>query len=76
MLPIVIAIVVYMFLAIAIVCDEFFVPALEEIMSENYLNLSMDVAGANHGEADAFFFDAEKIIKQMVVFYDRSNLVH
>ena len=38
--------VVYMFLAIAIVCDEFFVPALEELASEQYLNLSMDVAGA------------------------------
>jgi len=42
----VIAGVLYMFVAIAIVCDEFFVPALEEIASENYLNLSMDVAGA------------------------------
>lgn len=38
--------VVYMFIAIAIVCDEFFVPALEEIASEHYLDLSMDVAGA------------------------------
>ncbi len=38
--------VLYMFFGIAIVCDEFFVPALEEIASENYFNLSMDVAGA------------------------------
>ena len=38
--------VLYMFVAIAIVCDEFFVPALEEIASENYFDLSMDVAGA------------------------------
>jgi len=38
--------VLYMFLALAIVCDEFFVPALEEISSERHLNLSMDVAGA------------------------------
>jgi K+-dependent Na+/Ca+ exchanger-like protein len=38
--------VLYMFLALAIVCDEFFVPALEEIASERHLNLSMDVAGA------------------------------
>ena len=38
--------VLYMFIAIAIVCDEFFVPALEEIASERYMNLSMDVAGA------------------------------
>eukprot|EP00957_Ditylum_brightwellii_P052618 3989620-Ditylum_brightwellii.AAC.1 len=38
--------VLYMFVAIAIVCDEFFVPALEEIASEDRMNLSMDVAGA------------------------------
>jgi K+-dependent Na+/Ca+ exchanger-like protein len=38
--------VIYMFLALAIVCDEFFVPALEEISSDHHLNLSMDVAGA------------------------------
>ena len=35
-----------MFLALAIVCDEFFVSALEVIASEKYMNLSMDVAGA------------------------------
>mmetsp|Transcript_49599 Transcript_49599/g.44410 ORF Transcript_49599/g.44410 Transcript_49599/m.44410 type:complete len:660 (-) Transcript_49599:26-2005(-) len=34
----------YMFLAIAIVCDEFFVPAIEEIVEA--LNLAPDVAGA------------------------------
>ena len=34
----------YMFLAIAIVCDEFFVPAIEVIVDK--LNLSPDVAGA------------------------------
>lgn len=38
--------VLYMFLALAIVCDEFFVPALEEMASKRRLNLSMDVAGA------------------------------
>ena len=38
--------VIYMFLALAISCDEFFVPALEEMSSERRLNLSMDVAGA------------------------------
>jgi len=37
---------IYMFLALAIVCDEFFVPALEEMSCERHLNLSMDVAGA------------------------------
>ena len=38
--------VLYMFLALAIVCDEFFVPALEEMASKRHMNLSMDVAGA------------------------------
>ena len=38
--------VLYMFLALAIVCDEFFVPALEEMSSGRRMNLSMDVAGA------------------------------
>mmetsp|Transcript_564 Transcript_564/g.1065 ORF Transcript_564/g.1065 Transcript_564/m.1065 type:complete len:698 (-) Transcript_564:72-2165(-) len=38
--------VLYMFLALAIVCDEFFVPALEEMSSKRHMNLSMDVAGA------------------------------
>lgn len=38
--------VLYMFLALAIVCDEFFVPALEEMSCERRMNLSMDVAGA------------------------------
>jgi len=38
--------VIYMFLALAIVCDEFFVPALEEMSTPRRLNLSMDVAGA------------------------------
>lgn len=38
--------VIYMFIALAVVVDEFFVPALEEMSSENHLNLSMDVAGA------------------------------
>lgn len=38
--------VLYMFLALAIVCDEFFVPALEEMSSSRHMNLSMDVAGA------------------------------
>ena len=37
--------ILYMFLALAIVCDEFFVPALEEISGPHRMNLSMDVAG-------------------------------
>ena len=38
--------VVYMFLALAIACDEFFVPALEEMASDRHMHLSPDVAGA------------------------------
>lgn len=38
--------VLYTFVAIAIVCDELFVPALEVIASDEHLDLSMDVAGA------------------------------
>lgn len=38
--------VLYTFLAIAIVCDELFVPAIEEMSGDRHLNLSMDVAGA------------------------------
>lgn len=38
--------VLYLFLALAIVVDEFFVPALEEMSSERHMDLSMDVAGA------------------------------
>jgi len=38
--------ILYIFLALAIVCDEFFVPALEEMSSKRHLNLSMDIAGA------------------------------
>merc|ERR1740117_1594452 len=38
--------ILYLFLALAIVCDEYFVPALEEMSGENQMNLSRDVAGA------------------------------
>jgi len=38
--------VLYMFIAIALVCDELFVPALEVIASEKFFNLSPDVTGA------------------------------
>ncbi|KAG7357370.1 CaCA family Na+/Ca+ antiporter [Nitzschia inconspicua] len=38
--------ILYMFLALAITCDEFFVPALEEMSGPRRMNLSMDVAGA------------------------------
>lgn len=38
--------ILYTFLALAIVCDEFFVPSLEELSGPHRMNLSMDVAGA------------------------------
>jgi hypothetical protein len=38
--------VLYMFVALAIVCDEYFVPALEVISGEYHLNLTPDIAGA------------------------------
>lgn len=48
---------IYMFIALAIVCDEFFVPALGVITEK--LNISEDVAGATFmaagGSAPEFF---------------------
>eukprot|EP00546_Thalassionema_frauenfeldii_P010386 CAMPEP_0178911122 /NCGR_PEP_ID=MMETSP0786-20121207/9502_1 /TAXON_ID=186022 /ORGANISM="Thalassionema frauenfeldii, Strain CCMP 1798" /LENGTH=351 /DNA_ID=CAMNT_0020583499 /DNA_START=217 /DNA_END=1269 /DNA_ORIENTATION=+ len=41
-----ILLIIYMFLALSIVCDEIFVPALEEMSGPNQLNLGMDIAGA------------------------------
>jgi len=38
--------ILYMFLAIAIVCDDFFVEALAVISDENHMNIDKDVAGA------------------------------
>lgn len=38
--------ILYMFLALAIVCDEYFVPALEEMSGENQMNIPLDIAGA------------------------------
>ncbi len=38
--------VLYMFLALAIVCDEYFVPALECMSSEAHMNLTPDISGA------------------------------
>ena len=38
--------VLYLFLALAIVCDEYFVPALEVMSGENNLNLTPDISGA------------------------------
>jgi sodium/potassium/calcium exchanger 2 len=38
--------ILYMFLALAIVCDEYFVPALEEMSGEKQMNIPLDIAGA------------------------------
>jgi K+-dependent Na+/Ca+ exchanger-like protein len=38
--------VLYMFLGLAIVCDEYFVPALEAMSGEHHLNLTPDISGA------------------------------
>jgi K+-dependent Na+/Ca+ exchanger-like protein len=38
--------VLYMFLALAIVCDEYFVPALEVMSGELHLDLTADISGA------------------------------
>jgi len=46
MMAVYIPLIMYMFLALAIICDEFFVPALEIICDEEHLDLSDDVAGA------------------------------
>jgi len=46
MIALLIPLIFYMFLALAIICDEYFVPALEVICDEDNLNLSDDVAGA------------------------------
>merc|ERR1719148_289796 len=45
LLPLILGIL-YLFLAIAIVCDEFFIPALEVMVDEDHLNVSPDIAGA------------------------------
>ena len=38
--------ILYIFLALAIICDEYFVPCMEVISGELHLNLASDVAGA------------------------------
>lgn len=63
--------VVYMFIAISIVCDEFFVPALEEIASEKHLNLSMDVAGATLMAAGG---SAPELFTSLIGTFSRSEI--
>ncbi|CAJ1049878.1 sodium/potassium/calcium exchanger 1-like isoform X1 [Xyrichtys novacula] len=61
---------VYMFAALAIVCDEFFVPALEVIT--NRLEISDDVAGATFMAAGG---SAPELFTSLIgVFISRSNV--
>ncbi|XP_074523273.1 sodium/potassium/calcium exchanger 1-like [Halichoeres trimaculatus] len=61
---------VYMFAALAIVCDEFFVPALEVITSS--LEISDDVAGATFMAAGG---SAPELFTSLIgVFISRSNV--
>ena len=63
--------VLYMFLALAVVCDEFFVPALEEISSKRHLGLSMDVAGATLMAAGG---SAPELFTSFVGTFQRSDI--
>jgi sodium/potassium/calcium exchanger 2 len=63
--------ILYMFLALAIVCDEFFVSALEVIASEHYMNLSMDVAGATLMAAGG---SAPELFTSFVGTFQRSDI--
>lgn len=63
--------VLYLFLALAVVCDEFFVPALEEMASDKHLNLSMDVAGATLMAAGG---SAPELFTAFVATFKRSDI--
>ena len=61
---------IYMFVALAIVCDEFFVPSLEVIIEK--LNISEDVAGATFMAAGG---SAPELFTSIIgVFLARSNV--
>mmetsp|Transcript_15418 Transcript_15418/g.23638 ORF Transcript_15418/g.23638 Transcript_15418/m.23638 type:complete len:706 (-) Transcript_15418:346-2463(-) len=66
-----ILLLIYMFLALSIICDEFFVPALEEMSSEKHLNLSMDVAGATLMAAGG---SAPELATNFVATFQQSEL--
>jgi len=62
--------VLYMFIALAIICDEFFVPALEVITSR--LKISLDVAGATFMAAGG---SAPELFTSVVgVFFAKSDV--
>ena len=59
----------YMFLALAIVCDEYFVPALEQVSDK--LNLSDDVAGATFMAAGG---SAPELFTSLIGAFTNSNV--
>lgn len=63
--------ILYTFLALAIVCDEYFVPALEEMSGENQLNLSLDIAGATLMAAGG---SAPELFTSLIGTFNESSL--
>jgi len=63
--------ILYTFLALAIVCDEYFVPALEEMSGENQLNLSLDIAGATLMAAGG---SAPELFTSLIGTFNQSSL--
>lgn len=61
--------ILYMFLGLAIVCDEFFVPALEFFVDE--FNISMDVAGATFMAAGG---SAPELFTSMIGTFNESEV--
>jgi K+-dependent Na+/Ca+ exchanger-like protein len=67
--PFYVAGIVYMFLALAIVCDEYFVPALEEMAED--MQLSLDMAGATLMAAGG---SAPELFTSFVATFKESDL--
>jgi len=67
--PFYVAGIVYMFLALAIVCDEYFVPALEEMAED--MHLSLDMAGATLMAAGG---SAPELFTSFVATFKESDL--
>uniref|UniRef100_A0A7S3V7V9 EF-hand domain-containing protein n=1 Tax=Chaetoceros debilis TaxID=122233 RepID=A0A7S3V7V9_9STRA len=63
--------ILYTFLALAIICDEYFVPALEEMSGENQLNLSLDIAGATLMAAGG---SAPELFTSLIGTFNQSSL--
>uniref|UniRef100_A0A3B4GM35 Sodium/potassium/calcium exchanger 3-like n=1 Tax=Pundamilia nyererei TaxID=303518 RepID=A0A3B4GM35_9CICH len=61
---------IYMFYALAIVCDDYFVPSLEKISEQN-LQLSEDVAGATFMAAGS---SAPELFTSLIVFITKGDV--